>query len=159
MKIENKYIGLTLLAAFIGFWFSKYFLELTVAQLNLNDANIINPGNGILSKYDLMFALTIGLLPLMHLITTKFGKLKSTKQSYLVLTIILISGIIIWQLKISNSNRIEDTLARAFSEYNIKKSINIESLKFGKYYAIGCFSGMVLSSFIFRNINKVRIEK
>jgi hypothetical protein len=159
MKIENKYIVLTLLATFLGFWFSKYFIDLTVAQLNLHGAKIINFQNGFFSKYDVMFALTIGLSPLIYLFTEKFGKLKSQKQSFLALTIIFISGIIIWQFKISASNRMADFIATAFSEYNIQNQISIESLKFGKYFAIGCFLGTVLSSLIFRKINKVRIEK
>ena len=160
MKIENKYIGLTILATFIGFWFSKYFLDLTVAQLNLHGANVINLRNDFLSKYDLMFALAIGLLPLMYLITEKIGKLQSAKQTYLVLAIIFISGIIIWQFKIISSNKIEDMLATDFPKfYNIRKSISIESVKLGKHFAIGCFLGTVLSSSIFRKINKVRIEK
>lgn len=156
MKIENKYIGLTLLATFLGFWFSKYFMDLTVAQLNLHDAQIINFKNGFFSKYDLIFALTIGLLPLLYLITEKLGKLKSQKQSYLVLAIIFISGIIIWQFKIFTFNRMADFIATSFSKYNIKNSIGIENLKFGKYFAYGCLLGTVLCSFIFRNINKGR---
>lgn len=160
MKIENKYIGLTILAAFLGFWLSEYFLNLTVSQLNLHGANVINLRNDFLSKYDLMFALTIGLLPLMYLITEKIGKLQSAKQTYLALAIIFISGIIIWQFKIIYSNNIEDMLVTDFPKfYNIKKSISIESLKLGKHFAIGCFLGTVLSSFIFWKINKVRIEK
>lgn len=160
MKIDNKYLVLTLLASIIGFWLSKYFFNLTVSQLNLHGANVINLKNDFLAEFDLMFAFTIGLLPLMYLITDKFGKLQSAKQTYIVLAIIFISGIIIWQFKIISSNKTEDMLAAYLPEvYNVRKSISIDSLKLGKYFAIGCFLGTVLSSFIFRKINKVRIEK
>ena len=107
-----------------------------------------------------MFALAFGLLPLMYLITEKIGKLQSAKQTYLVLAIIFISGIIIWEFKIISSNKIEDMLATDFPKfYNIRNSISIESVKLGKHFAIGCFLGTVLSSFIFRKINKVKIVK
>ena len=154
MKIDDKYIGMTLLAAFLGFWVSKYFIDLTAAQLNLLDLEIINFKNGLFSEYDLMFALTIGLLPLMYLITEKLGKLKSTKQSYLALAIIFISGILMWQFEIFTTKRMADYIATAFSKYNIHNQISIESLKLGKHFAIGCLLGTGLSSFIFRKINK-----
>lgn len=157
MKTENKYIGWTLLATVIGFWLSRHFLNLTVSQINLNDASVIRLNSDFWANYDILFALSIGLLPLMYLVTLKIGRLQTAPQKYLATTIILISGIAAWQFRISAINQIETFLATGFPALGaIHQSIEIDSLKLGNYFAIGCILGMVLSAAIFRKINQAR---
>lgn len=160
MRTENKYIGWTLLATVIGFWLSRYFLNLTVSQINLNDASVIRLNSDFWANYDILFALTIGLIPLMYLATLKFGRLQTAPQKYFATAIILIAGIAAWQFRISAINQIETVLVTESPALGaIHKSIAIDSLKLGKYFAIGCTLGMFLSAAIFRKINQARTEK
>lgn len=159
MKIEKKYILLTLIMAIIGYWASKYFLELTLIQLNTENINIIGIAQEGLSKYDLFFAFSIGLIPLVYSIIDKYSNLKSLKQTLLVLIIILLIGTIFWQLKIYLINYWENIVSSSILENDISSSVNVNSLKLGKYFAFGCLFGAIVSLLIFRKINMAHIVK
>ena len=159
MKVEKKYILLTFLMTIIGYWMSKYFFELTLNQLNTENINLIDIRQESSSKYDLFFAFTIGLIPMIFSIIEKYSNLKSLKQTLLVLIIILVSGTIFWQLKIHRMNWGGNLMTLSSLENDIKMSVNVNSLKLGKYFAFGCLAGATLSLIIFRKINLIYTEK
>ena len=148
------YIGLTLILIFVGSWLSQYFFELSISELNLNNVDLVQTSIDGQFNQSLMFGLIIGLIPILYLIVDKIVKIKSKKQSLIILIIIILTGIFSWQLRIIELNISFAKLSQFELGAGISNSYKVENLNFELYLAIGMLIGTSISSFAFRLINK-----
>ncbi|WP_349663435.1 hypothetical protein IZU89_12555 [Cellulophaga lytica] len=103
------------------------------------------------------FALIIGILPLLYLCVQRLTKIKFSNQGLITCGIILLSGILFWQLKIY---LVRDELKK-MTNYNLGSEIdisyNIENAKYNLFLLLGFVVGAVVSIIIYKNWNKTYI--
>jgi hypothetical protein len=158
MKKAISYIVFTTLFLILGFWLRQYFFAVSISELKLNNIVLFTTSTTSQVNQNLIFCLTIGLIPSLYFVVDKLVKIKSFKQTLIILALIIIMGIIFWQLKILQLNN----SFNAFSQYKlgneIKNQFNFGDLNLGPYLAIGFMIGTVVSLLVFRKMNARHIE-
>ena len=105
------------------------------------------------------FFFSVGLIPILVFILMKIAKSNSIKHSIVVTGILILSGLILWQIrvqllishfeKLSNINNLVSE--EIFSEYNI------ENLRFGNFLALGILIGIFVSMIYLKVMNGKRM--
>ena len=95
-----KYLGLILLLSIIGFLIRDYFFRLSFSQIANEDTQIVSQNLSRQFYSHILFALSIGIIPLLYLIIKKMTKLNFMKQGLISCGIIIVSGILFWQFRI-----------------------------------------------------------
>ena len=149
-----KYLGLIILSFVIGFLIRSYFFEFSFSQIATDNVEFVSRTLGGQFYSHILFALSIGIIPLLYLITKKVAKLNFMKQGLISCGIIIISGIIFWQLRLFQLK----TKYQELSEYDIgngiEVAINSADLNFENYLFIGFLIGTVASILIYKYKNK-----
>jgi len=143
----------------IGFLIRGSFFDISLSLLNKKDVKIVSYTVSGQFRSHLIFALSIGIVPLLYIISDKISGLTSRNQTIATLGIIFGCGILGWQLRIVQLNY----KLRRLSEYdfgdNIKSSMDFQNLNFGKYLFIGFLIGALVSTLIFKIKNQQQNEK
>ncbi|WKB82947.1 hypothetical protein QYR09_07875 [Cellulophaga lytica] len=153
-----KYLGLILILSVIGFLIRDYFFDLSLSQIANKNTQIISRTMSGQFYSHILFALSIGITPLLYLIIKKITKLNFITQGLISCGIIVISGILLWQFRIFQLNSRLQKLSEFDIGNGIKTELNFDSLNFGRYLFIGFLIGTVLSILIFKNRNKTVTE-
>jgi hypothetical protein len=158
MRTIIKYLGLTIILTIIGFVIRNYFFELSLSQIANNNVEIVSRNMSGQFESHIIFALTIGILPLFYLIIEKITKLVFIKNGLIACGILILSGILLWQYRIYQLN----SEVQKISEYNIgndfKTSLDYDNLNFSRFLFFGFLIGTIISILIFRNRNKNHAE-
>ena len=155
MKETFKYIGLVIVLFVFGFFMSRYFIELSVFQINNNNIELVHTKMAGQFNRRLLFGLSIGLIPILFFFVNKLIKLRSFKQKLTAYLIIIVTGIIFWQYRILDLTNIIDQ----FPNFGIKTSVDIDNLKLEIFFLTGLITGAILSVVIFRIIKSNNEEK
>jgi hypothetical protein len=158
MRTILKYLGLVIILTMIGFVIRNYFFELSLSQIANNNVEVVSRNMSGQFQSHIIFALTIGILPLLYLIIEKITKLEFIKKGLIACGILITSGVVLWQFRIYQLN----TEVQKLSEYNItndfKMSLDYENLNFGRFLFFGFLIGTIISILIFRNRKKNHAE-
>jgi len=153
-----KYLGLILIFSVIGFLIRDYFFDLSFSQIANENTQIVSRNISGQFHSRILFALSIGIIPLFYLIIKKMTKMNFMKQGLISCAIILVSGILLWQFRIFQVN----SKFQKLSEFDIgngtKSEMNFADLDLGRYLFIGFLIGTILSILIFKNSNKIVTE-
>ncbi|GAA4279173.1 hypothetical protein [Aquimarina mytili] len=158
MKKILIYIGFIIVLTVIGFLIRGSFLDISFSQLNKRDIEIISYTMNGQFKSHLIFALSIGIVPLLYLISDKFSKLKSLNQTLATLGIIFGCGILSWQLRMFQLNNQLQRLSEFDLGNGIKNSMDFQNLSFGRYLFVGFLIGTLISVLLFRMKNRSTME-
>lgn len=153
------FLVMILVLTVIGFLIRANFLDISLSQLTKRDVKIVSYTISGQFRSHLIFALSIGIIPLLHLVSKKISRLKSRSQEIATLGIICGCGILNCQLRIVQLNY----QLKLLSEYDfgdsIKNSMNFQNLNFGMYLFIGFLVGALVSALIFKIKNQQQNEK
>ena len=154
MKITLKYFILFLCFAIGGYLIYDVFFSQSLSQLKSN--NLAFSTSSLTGQFNgfFMFCIAIGAIPLLYLFAHLIAKLQSRKQSTLVYSIIIVTGLIFWQLRINYLNGVIEPFNKNIATQGIQNSIDIGNLKFSKYVLFGLISGAIIGSGIFKLINR-----
>ena len=153
-----KYLGLILLLSVFGFLIRDYFFDFSLSQIANENTQFVSRTTSGQFYSHILFALSIGIIPLLYLILKKITKLNFITQGLISCGIIVISGISLWQFRIFRLNSRLQKLSEFDIGNGIKTELNFESLNFGRYLFLGFLIGTVLSILIFKNKNKTVTE-
>ncbi|MTE25871.1 hypothetical protein [Winogradskyella ouciana] len=148
------YIILVILFAVMGFWFHKGFYELSFSLLKNENVTLINRTTAGQFNSDLIFATSIGLIPLFYLVIEKITNIKFIYKGLIAAAIILITGIVFWRLRIYGLNVQFEELALYDLPDGLIPEFDIVHLKFEIYLFMGFIVGTLISILIFRDHNK-----
>jgi hypothetical protein len=158
MRTILKYLGLTIILTIIGFVIRNYFFELSISQIASNNVEIVSRNMSGQFQFHIIFALTIGILPILYLIIKKTTKLVFINKGLIACGILIISGIVLWQFRIYQLN----TEVQKLSQYNIgndfKTPLDYENLNFSRFLFFGFLIGTIINILIFRNRIKNHAE-
>ncbi|MWW26912.1 hypothetical protein [Algibacter lectus] len=149
-----KYLGLILILSVIGFLIRDYFFDFPLSQIANENTQIVRRNISGQFYSHILFALSIGIIPLLYLVIKKLTKLNFINQGLISCGIILVSGISLWQFRIFQLNNKFKKLSEFDLGNGIQTELNYDNLNFGRYLFIGFLIGTVLSILIFKNKNK-----
>ncbi|PKV50907.1 hypothetical protein ATE84_2976 [Aquimarina sp. MAR_2010_214] len=147
-------IGMIVVLVVIGFLIKGSFLDISFSQLNKRNIKIVSYTMSEQFKSHLIFTLSIGVIPVLYLISNKFSGLKSRNQTIATLGIIFGCGILSWQLRIFQLNNQLQKLSEYNLENGIQNSMDFQNLNFSTYLFIGFLIGALLSVLIFKMKNR-----
>ncbi|KAA5825067.1 hypothetical protein FPF71_07675 [Algibacter amylolyticus] len=153
-----KYLGLILILSVIGFLIRDYFFDISFSQIENENTQIVSRNMSGQFYSHIIFALSIGIIPLLYLIIKKITKLNFMKQGLISCGIILVSGILLWQFRIFQLNSRFQKLSEFDIGNGIQTQMDFDNLNFGRYLFIGFLIGTILSILIFKNRNKTVTE-
>ncbi|MBW1297924.1 hypothetical protein [Aquimarina litoralis] len=153
MKKVIIYLILTIGSTAIGVLTHKYFLDFSFSLLNKRNVTLVASSVGIQFKNHLFFIVSMGIFPLLYLISEKFTRPKSPRRIMTNLALILGTGIVCWLLKIFQLNNLFKKLSAFNIAFGVQNTMDIQNLNFGKYLFIGLLIGTLLSILIFRKKN------
>ncbi len=157
MKKSILYIIMITILLSIGFLTWKYFLHISLNQLENNVSVASKELSGQFINH-LIFALSLGILPVLLLAVKKVVKNKFKNQNLLSLGIIVGCGILMWQFRIFYLNLCTSSLSEIMMDNNIKIRLDFKNLNFETYLLYGFILGTVLSVLIFKRKGK-RLKK
>ena len=155
MKNSFKYAVLIIISTILGYLTWNAFFELSLTQLSNENINIVSRKISTILYLQSIFALSIGVIPLLYLILKKITNLKFITQGIISLTIIILSGISVWQLKILHLNIKIERLSELNFDKDIQNVMYADGLNFGIYLLTGFIIGTLLSILIFKKRNKI----
>ena len=157
MNKTLKYIVAILVLLVFGFFIRDYFLIFSFSQINnanFNKNDLIHNLSGQI-YFHLLFAFSIGLIPLFYLAIKKITKIKFISNGLISCILIVSCGVLAWQCRIYQLNRLLKTLSRFNMGRGSKSEMDLlGNLNFAPYILIGFFIGAILSFLIFRKTNK-----
>ncbi|ADY29292.1 hypothetical protein [Cellulophaga lytica] len=153
-----KYLGLILILSVIGFLIRDYFLDFSLSQIANKNSQITSRTMSGQFYSHILFALSIGIIPLLYLIIKKMTKLNFMNQGLVSCGIIFVCGILLWQFRIFQLNNRLQKLSEFNIGNGIQTELNFDNLNFGRYLFIGFLIGTILSILIFKNKNKTLTE-
>ncbi|WP_066630370.1 hypothetical protein [Labilibacter marinus] len=154
MKNTYIYIGVSIILALIGFITGPQFIKISIQQLDLNNVDIVWRTMRGQFLQNFIFSIAIGLLPFLHLISTKLSKADSMVKKYVSIGVILIIGIVCWQLRIFQLNTIFDSYNQFESSEDITNQYSAEDLKLGYYLIYGFIIGFLMNTIVLRMVNR-----
>ncbi len=146
---------LIIISTILGYLTWNAFFELSLTQLSNENINIVSRKISTILYLQSIFALSIGAIPLLYLILKKITNLKFITQGIISLTIIILSGISVWQLKILHLNIKIERLSELNFVKDIQNVMYADGLNFGIYLLTGFIIGTLLSILIFKKRNKI----
>lgn len=150
MRKAIIYFGFTIAFLTAGFLTGQKFMNISISELNLN--NVSFAWTTISGQFNqiLFYSLTIGLIPVLHLLTSKISKPISNRHNLIILGIIITVGIVFWQLRIFQLNRYFEGFANT---EGIKGNYYAEDFRFDFYLALGFIVGTIISTITLRQVN------
>lgn len=157
MNVYYKTVALTIacfVAAFMTWW---EFFEFSLNEIKSSRMILNSQGIGMfLNSGKLLFAISVGLIPLLHSGVTKFANVRSTQQKLITLGAIVSCGIATWQARLlrvklgsyRTNSIIESTGDDIHFEYQITQ------LQPELYLASGLLIGAIASVLIFTTLNR-----
>ncbi|ADY28198.1 hypothetical protein Celly_0363 [Cellulophaga lytica DSM 7489] len=158
MRKTFTYLALVILLIIIGFLLHKSFFEFSIALTTEYNIKMITTKMSYQFISQISFALVIGILPLLYLCVEKLTKIKFLNQGLITCGIILLSGILFWQLRIYLVGAELKKMANYNSGNEMDISYNIQNVKYNLFLLLGFGVGAVISIFIYRNRNKIHNE-
>ncbi len=122
MKNTLKYLGLILILFVIEFTIRDVFFDISISQLGYENIEIVSRNMSGQFYTHILFALSIGVIPLLYLIIKKVTKLNFINQGIISCGIIINCGILLWQFRIFQLNNQSQKL----SELNIGNGIKMQ---------------------------------
>ena len=158
MRNALFYLGAVIVSTIIGFLVFDYFFDASFSQISNNNVQVVSRNLSGQFYTHITFALSIGSIPIFYLIMTKMTNLFTIKHRLSAFGIIIVSGILLWQLRVYQLNSQSQKLSRLNISNEIKMQFDYEQLYFGIFLFVGFLLGTVLSILIFRNRNKTLEE-
>jgi len=156
MRKTFTYLAFVILFTLSGFLLHKSFFEFTIALTTEYNIKMITTKMNYQFISQISFALIIGILPLLYLCVQRLTKIKFLNQGLISCGIILLSGILFWQLKIY---LVRDELKKMVN-YNLGSEIdisyNIENAKYNLFLLMGFVVGTVVNILIYRSRNRIQ---
>ena len=149
---------LVILASLIGFYIRDSFFETSFSQLKNGTIQLVSHTVGGQFYSQIVFALSIGIIPLLYLIVQKITKLKFMYHGLLSCVLILSCGIALWQFRILQLNNQLQKLSEFKLDNGVSMDLNIENLYFGRYLCIGFLVGTLISILVFRKQTKIAAD-
>ncbi len=149
-----KYLGIILILSIVSFLIRENFLEFSLSQIANEKIQIVSGSASRQFYTHILFALSIGIIPLLYLIIKKITKLNFINQGLTSCGIIIISGILLWQLRILQLKTRLSILSEFEIGNGIQTNVNFDNLNFERYLFIGFLTGTILSIVIFHYKNK-----
>ncbi|MBN1251005.1 MAG: hypothetical protein JXR51_04815 [Bacteroidales bacterium] len=146
MKNILIYFARFLFFAILGFLSYQFFMQISVNQLIARKIETVFLKLSGQFEQRFMFALIIGIIPVLYLIVKKSTKIKSNFQMLFVYLNIIIFGIIFWQFRIYSVIYIASDC--------INTTLVISRLNLNFWIFIGLIIGTITSIFILIFINK-----
>jgi hypothetical protein len=146
-----KYLGLILILSIIGFLIRDYFFDFSLSQITNENTQIVSRTISGQFYSHILFALSIGIIPLLYLTIKKMTKLNFMNQGLISCGIIIVSGILLWQFRIFQLNNEFQKLSEFDIGNGIQAQMDFNNLNLGLYLLIGFLIGTVLSILIFKN--------
>jgi len=153
MKKALIYIGLTIVLIVVGFMTGQKFMDISISELNLNNIILLLTTLRGQFKQTLIFTIAIGLIPLLQFISSKIAKVNSIQQRISILMTIIMSGIVFWQFRIFQLNRLFEKYREFNTDKGIENSYFAENLNFGLFLTIGFLIGAVIITLKTKNVN------
>lgn len=149
-----KYLGLILILFIIGFLIRDYFFDFSLSQITNENTRIVSRNISGQFYSHILFAISIGIIPLLYLTIKKLTKLNFMNQGLVSYGIMIVCGILLWQFRIFQLNSRLQKLSEFDIGNGIQTELNFDNLNFGRYLFIGFLIGTILSILIFNNKNK-----
>jgi hypothetical protein len=149
-----KYLGLILILSIIGFLIRDYFFDFSLSQITNENTRIVSRNISGQFYSHILFAISIGIIPLLYLTIKKLTKLNFMNQGLVSYGIMIVCGILLWQFRIFQLNSRLQKLSEFDIGNGIQTELNFDNLNFGRYLFIGFLIGTILSILIFKNKNK-----
>ena len=153
-----KYLVLILILSIIGFLIRDYFFDFSFSQITNENTRIVSRNISGQFYSHILFAMSIGIIPLLYLTIKKLTKLNFMNQGLVSCGIIIVCGILLWQFRIFQLNSRLQKLSEFDIGNGIQTELNFDNLNFGRYLFIGFLIGTILSILIFKNKNRIVTE-
>ncbi|MFI2741471.1 hypothetical protein ACG2LH_01915 [Zhouia sp. PK063] len=154
MRKTFIYLALVIIFILSGFLLHKSFFEFSLALTTEYNIKMITTKMSYLFISQIFFAAVIGILPLLYLCVERLTKIKFLNQGLITCVIIVLCGILFWQLRIY----LVGNELKKMTNYNLGNEIDIsydiENAKYNLFLLLGFGVGAVVSIFIYRNRNK-----
>ena len=134
----------------IGVVSQKYFYELSFFQLHTENVIIVSRNTGGQFYSDILFAMSLGIIPLLYLIAKKMAKLNSLPQKIIAWSLIIGFGILVWQSRIWYLNYHFNKLTGFVMKEGMKITVSLQWLKVQMYLLGGFVAGMLATILIFK---------
>ncbi len=157
-----KYLGLIIIFSIIGFIIRDLFFDFSHSQIT-NETIIIGNRTASGQFYShILFALSIGIIPLFYLIIKKITKINFLNKGLISFGIIVICGVSLWLFRTFQLKNRFQNISDFYNGSEIKTELNfstmsLNSLNFGLYLFLGFIIGTILSILIFKNKNKTTV--
>lgn len=157
MKKTIIYICLSLAFGIIGLAYSKTFNAFSISLLDLSNISLRSFSMNSQFKSSVVFTVSIGMLPLFFLFIQKKANLNTFKESLMPASIILSCGFITWALRILHLNLQFKSYSNNLISNKAEFAYDTGTLFFGVYIFIGFTIGMIISIFLLRKKNEIKI--
>lgn len=158
MTNTTKYIGLVIVFISIGYFVFRQFYNVSFSQLVVGDITLQNHNTSGQFTTLMVFALSIGAIPLLYLIAKKFTKMQFLYKGLLSYIFIIGCGVLFWQFRIYMLNREFQSLSKLNLPSEIDQVIPIDHLKFEVFLLLGFLAGTMVSIVLLRPKNKNVID-
>jgi hypothetical protein len=159
MKKALIYIGLTIVLTIVGFLTGQKFIDISISGLNLINISLSWTTLSGQFKQNLIFTIAIGLLPSLQLVSSKIAKVNSIQNKIITLLTIIFTGVILWQFRIFQLNRLFDKYREFSTVKGIENYYFGENLKFGLYLLVGFLIGTIIITLSFKQFNKRKTKE
>lgn len=150
MRKTFTYLALVIIFFISGLLLHKSFFEYSLALMTEYKINLTTTKMGHLFISQILFAAVIGVLPLLYLGVERLTKIKFIIRGLITCGIILLSGILFWQLRIYVVGKELRKIANHNFQSEIDISYNIENAKYNLFLFLGFSVGAVISIIIYR---------
>ena len=156
MRNTFTYLALVIIFTLSGLLLHKSFFEFSIALSTEYNIKMITTKMSSQFISQIFFAVVIGIVPLLYLCVERLTKIKFLTQGLITCGIILLSGILFWQLRIYLVGAELEKMANYNLGNEIDISYNIENAKYNLFLLLGFVVGAVLSILIYRGRNKTQ---
>lgn len=156
MNTSLKYTVLSLGLLVAGFLTYNIFFEQALSQLKSSTTEFMASSMTAQFRGRFIFCIAVGSIPLLYLFTSSMAKLQSKTQAALVYAIIILTGLVFWQLRIYYlKGQIEGSSASLLGT-GIQNSMDISSLHLSQYALFGFIAGSLISLGMLKGINSTK---
>ena len=154
-----KYLFSIIVLLFIGLLISGPLFEFAYSEIENENIKIVDRNSDGQFLSHIVFALSIGITPLLYLIFKKKTKVCFFNRGLISYGIIIASGFSLWLYRILQLKNKSQTITDLYqgketqNEFDFN-SLHINNHNFEYYLLLGFIIGTILSIVIFRNLNK-----
>ena len=158
-----KYLGIILILSTFGFIISEYFFNYSFSQITNESVKIFSSGLSGQFYSHILFALSIGITPLLYFFIKKITKIDLINKGLISYGIIIGCGILFWQYRIFQLKHRFQTISEFYKGNEIQTelrfdSLRLDSLNFENYLFVGFLAGTILSTILFKSLKKTVTE-